>query len=209
MTEKIVFTPYSPELNQMIEFVVGNFAWGGHHVPAVQVTDENIGKLSLLFRAEIMYRNDEYPYFRFDAKRGDGVRTLIVNPTNWILPLWDELYVWDDVTFTTTFGNNQALKDYAMQDAKATAEHFGQNIAWEEAEMRETLAGDLAPNPLEPKFKLDQKVTLTEHGRMPLWVTEIISPDDPTDNFIYGLKDDEGGYYKATEPTVFPFIDEG
>lgn len=76
---------------------------------AIQVTPENIGKLSIEFESELFYREDGAPYFIFWAKRGtdeapEPRRQLRIVPGVWIIPLWDdELHVYRDVEFRRTF----------------------------------------------------------------------------------------------------------
>lgn len=83
------------------------------HTEAIQVTPENIGKLSLEFMEELFYDdlNGGRPYFVFSAKRFDAEEPneqvmpteLTVRLTDWIVPLWDELHVFRDVIFQHTF----------------------------------------------------------------------------------------------------------
>jgi hypothetical protein len=81
------------------------------HVEALNVTRENIGKLSLEFEAELWYADGGLPFFRFDAKRFDNTQpdgqqppvTLHVRLNDWILALWGELHIYRDVEFTNTF----------------------------------------------------------------------------------------------------------
>lgn len=78
---------------------------------ALQVTLENIGKLSLEFEEELFYDVNGRPYFMFSAKRFDAGEPdgqqppseLCVRLTDWIIPLWDEIHIFRDGIFKHTF----------------------------------------------------------------------------------------------------------
>ena len=116
------------------------------HTEAIQVTLENIGKLSLEFEEELFYGPDGRPFFVFDAQRGENVdggevTQLYVRVTDWIVPLRGEIHIYREQTFWTTFdlptavseddfaprgrGALESLADYAKRDAELTAETFG------------------------------------------------------------------------------------
>jgi hypothetical protein len=111
----------------------------GIHTEAIQVTPENIGKLSLEFEKELFYAGDGRPYFVFDAQRGeDGsvtgeVTQLFVRVTDWIVPLRGEIHIYHDLTFWTTFDlptaqvkmAGEEMKNYAIKDAQLVAATFG------------------------------------------------------------------------------------
>jgi hypothetical protein len=81
------------------------------HTEALQVTIENIGKLSLEFEEELFYDAGGHPYFVFAAERGTALDadqprteiTLYVRLTDWIVPLRGELHVFRNVIFQSTF----------------------------------------------------------------------------------------------------------
>lgn len=83
----------------------------GIHTEAIQVTPENIGKLSLEFQEEMFYDQSGRPYFVFSAKRfaedepdgQTGPSELFVRLTDWIVPLWGELHIFRDHIFQNTF----------------------------------------------------------------------------------------------------------
>lgn len=79
------------------------------HIQAVQVTPENIGKLSLEFEEELYYDAQGRPYFVFTAERvqvegGElANQVLYARVTDWIVPLRGELHIYRDITFQNTF----------------------------------------------------------------------------------------------------------
>jgi hypothetical protein len=87
------------------------------HTEAIQVTPDNIGKLSLEFEEELFYGADGRPYFVFSAKRFDPdepdgqqpPNELYLRLTDWIVPLWDEIHVFRDVVFQKTFTFNEPV----------------------------------------------------------------------------------------------------
>lgn len=116
-----------------------NYSPKGIHTEAIQVTPENIGKLSLEFEEELFYGPDSRPFFVFDAQRGENmadgeVTQLYVRVTDWIVPLRGEIHIYRDQTFWTTFDLPTAVptlvRDGEMQfpptkDANLTALTFG------------------------------------------------------------------------------------
>lgn len=75
---------------------------------AIQVTQENIGKLSLEFEEELFYDNSGRPFFVFSASRGKedspaDPAELYVRLSDWIVPLRGELHIFRDVIFQNTF----------------------------------------------------------------------------------------------------------
>jgi len=87
------------------------------HTEAIQVTPDNIGKLSLEFEEELFYEHDGRPYFvfsakRFDANEPDGQQApneLYVRLTDWIVPLWDELHIFRNAIFQATFDFDEPM----------------------------------------------------------------------------------------------------
>lgn len=82
------------------------------HVQAIQVTRDNIGKLALEFEAELFYGETAgLPYFLFEAKRFDDSQPDGQHPPvnlrprlgDWIVALWGELHIYQDVDFQNTF----------------------------------------------------------------------------------------------------------
>lgn len=94
------------------------------HTEAIQVSIENVGKLSLEFETELYYEAQGRPYFvfmskRFDAGEPDGQTSpheLYVRLSDWIVPLWDELHVFRDAVFqnTFTFDDPKPEREYTM-----------------------------------------------------------------------------------------------
>lgn len=143
-----IFNASSPELAILAEYTSGEFVNRrlGLRVPAVPVTPENIGELSIVFEATLYYDVRREPYFRFSSERaGDSPVSVRVTPTCWILPLRNELHVWHAEEFAATFGGMRegkvdydAMKAYMSEDVIQSAEALKQNLAWEEAEMTES-----------------------------------------------------------------------
>lgn len=84
------------------------------HTEAVQVTEENVGRLSLEFETELFFSDTNgLPYFRITVARhgpNDTTETgmtewivLTVRVGDWIIPLRGEIHVYRDVTFIHTF----------------------------------------------------------------------------------------------------------
>lgn len=98
------------------------------HTEAIQVTPENIGKLSLEFEQELVYDNQGRPYFFFSAQRFDsgldvldGSTELFVRMTDWIVPLRGELHVFRDDVFQNTF-------DFVERGLGIASETFAQGV---------------------------------------------------------------------------------
>jgi hypothetical protein len=77
------------------------------HTLALQVTEQNIGIVSLELETELLY-NNEFPYLNIAVARGtkeepEEDRTLIVRPTDWLVILWDEIHLFRDPEFRSTF----------------------------------------------------------------------------------------------------------
>jgi hypothetical protein len=88
------------------------------HTEAIQVTAENIGKLSLEFEEELFFDSVGNPYFMFTAEReGQESSELYVHLTNWIIPLRGELHRFTDEIFTSTFTFDYPRKMNATQHA--------------------------------------------------------------------------------------------
>jgi hypothetical protein len=80
---------------------------------AIQVTSENIGALSLELQVGLRYDGDGVPYVKFAAERGtveqpDTPDGLHVYVDDWIVVLWDQLYVFQDTEFRNTFHHSVA-----------------------------------------------------------------------------------------------------
>ena len=80
----------------------------GINTHAILVTAENIGALSLEFRVGLIYDKDGTPYFKIRAERGndeepESPATLSIYADDWLIVLWDELHVFQDVEFRNTF----------------------------------------------------------------------------------------------------------
>jgi hypothetical protein len=104
------------------------------HTEAIQVTPENIGKLSLEFEEELFYDQGGRPYFVFSAKRFDPdavdgqqpPHELYVRLTDWIVPLWDELHIFRDPIFrnTFTFDNESDSTGHGLHSIPSTDDNF-------------------------------------------------------------------------------------
>jgi hypothetical protein len=120
----------------------------GIHTEALQVTPENIGKLSLEFEKELVHDSQGRPYFFFPAERFDsglddidGAAELFVRLTDWIVPLRGEIHIFRDVIFrhTFTFDNPRVAEFQAtsfqiskeMLDRSPTGLH---NVKWDNTE---------------------------------------------------------------------------
>lgn len=77
------------------------------HTEALQVTLENIGKLSLEFEAEVEYAPNGFPFLHVKVSRDDeGIddpRYVYFRLTDWIVPLRGEIHVFRDNMFRSTF----------------------------------------------------------------------------------------------------------
>jgi hypothetical protein len=76
---------------------------------AIQVTPQNIGALSLEFKVGLHYSTDGSPYIKIHVERepftSGPKRTveLMIFVDDWIVVLWDELHIFQDVEFKNTF----------------------------------------------------------------------------------------------------------
>lgn len=83
---------------------------------AIQVTPENIGKLSLEFEEELFYDAQGRPYFYFSADRFDELieggkgdpSEVFVRLMDWIVPLRGEIHIYRDGLFQHTFAFDNA-----------------------------------------------------------------------------------------------------
>ena len=110
------------------------------HTLALQVTPENIGILCLELETELIYTAEGEPYIVIYVARGtkeepEQDRNLVVRPTNWLVILWDEIHLFRDKEFRSTFSFDglsapaeKELREYAEADAKATAALFKPNV---------------------------------------------------------------------------------
>jgi hypothetical protein len=106
------------------------------HTLALQVTEKNIGILCLELETELIYTADGAPYLNVYVARGskenpENDRGLIVRPTDWLVILWDEIHLFRDPEFRSTFSFDglsspaeKELRDYAEQDVKQTENLF-------------------------------------------------------------------------------------
>jgi hypothetical protein len=71
---------------------------------ALQVTAENIGSLSVELHTGIDYVDDR-PQLKLRLDRGEGEtpQDVFVRPNDWVVALWDQLYVFKDFDFKVTF----------------------------------------------------------------------------------------------------------
>lgn len=110
------------------------------HTEGIQVTELNIGMLSLEFQEELFYDVDGRPYFVFTAKRfNDGEpdgqnppHELYVRLTDWIVPLWDELHVFRHGIFVSTFtfdDPHPSIMDAARNSSDPELSSFAQKVA--------------------------------------------------------------------------------
>lgn len=106
------------------------------HTLALQVTREKIGGLSLELEVELTYGIEGEPRLSFWAARGtknepENDRNIIVQPGDWLVILWDEIHMFKDEDFRSTFSFDglsapaeKELREYAEADAKDTANLF-------------------------------------------------------------------------------------
>jgi len=78
------------------------------HTLAMQVTREKIGGLALEFETELIYSGEGEPYLNIYVARGtkeepENDRNLIVRPGDWFVILWDEIHLFRDKEFRSTF----------------------------------------------------------------------------------------------------------
>lgn len=98
---------------------------------AIQVVPGNIGALSVELQTELCYRNDGAPFIEIEVGRGTEQnpkpdRFVSIRPGDWIVVLWDELHVFRDFEFKSTFVVSSASKhDLMMEEAKAEDAHRG------------------------------------------------------------------------------------
>lgn len=97
------------------------------HTMALQVTSDNIGRLSLEFETDLIYNGGHPPYFYIDAARdneahGEELRSLCVRITDWIVILWDKIYAFRDAEFKTTFS---MCKDFELRSPNAVRRELG------------------------------------------------------------------------------------
>lgn len=99
---------------------------------AIQVTPQNIGKLSLEFEEEIFYDAQGRPYFYFSADRFENGSAEVRDPSevfvrlmDWIVPLRGEIHVYRDGLFQHTFefenssAHSRVLRDISGMPAVA------------------------------------------------------------------------------------------
>lgn len=84
-----------------------SYAPKGIITEAIEVRDENIGKLALEFETELRYYDTGLTWFTFmadrDAEPPLNSRKLLINVGFWIVVLWGELHVFRDKEFQSTF----------------------------------------------------------------------------------------------------------
>lgn len=133
----------------------------GIHTEALQVTSENIGKLSLEFEKELLYDNQGRPFFFFAAQRFDsnlddidGAAELFVRVTDWIVPLRGEIHIFRDLIFKNTFAFDnpvvaqQMFSDIPPNVARAAAGLH--HVKWDNDEKNRAFDGnsgyEVSPN---------------------------------------------------------------
>lgn len=119
---------------------------------AIQVTPENIGKLSLEFEEELYHDGSSgLPYFaisvkRFDLREPDGQkapRHLYVRVTDWIVSLWDEIHVFRNNVMLNTF----TFDDYGPLDGDDGSADYS-DTRGQHSKKLVSLARPYAPEPL-------------------------------------------------------------
>lgn len=110
------------------------------HTLAMQVTRKNIGILALEFETELIYTADAEPYLNIHVARGpkeepENDRNLIVRPNDWLVILWDEIHLFKDPEFRSTFSFDglsapaeKELREYAEQDVKDSENVFRPHV---------------------------------------------------------------------------------
>lgn len=177
------------------------------HTEAIQVTPENIGKLSLEFEEELFYDVQGRPYFvfsakRFDASKPDGQQDpgeLYVRLTDWILPLWDELHVFRDGIFknTFTFDLNTGGPDI-MQAARHSSDSALSAFAEKVSNMRFTVPGEMVTNVY--KFSPGDSVFDTSTGTHA--TVTVLDVDLGDGTFGIEIKLDDGTYRQVREEVL-------
>lgn len=142
------------------------------HIQAVQVTPENIGKLSLEFEEEMFYDQQGRPYFVFTAERksveegGEQVSELYVRLTDWIVPLRGELHIYRDITFQNTFtgefgkGNHRAAPTLARPYVDELSLNTPMTVRPVDFQIRSGELPSIAPY----KFSPDDRVHVVKTG---------------------------------------------
>jgi len=125
-----VFNAESVDLShldlQVVEYAPKNII-----TEALQITQENIGKLSLEFEEELFFDQGGRPYFVFTAERLDGTQVdpaiaakdsieLYVRLTDWIVPLRGELHIFRDLIFQHTFSIGDTISEDIIPGFKTT-----------------------------------------------------------------------------------------
>lgn len=119
----------------------------GIHTEALQVTLENIGKLSLEFETEVQYAENGLPFLLIKVERFDkDPKHLYFRLTDWIVPLWGEIHVFRDLMFrsTFTFDNPNVAAKHAQGPPQMPAA-LG-NVRWD-ADGESGIAADLGVYP--------------------------------------------------------------
>lgn len=121
------------------------------HTLALRVTEENIGGLSLELEVELCYFNDGVPFLEVYLARGtkdepETDRWAQVKVGDWFVILWDEIHVFRDKEFSSTFTfegfsapGEKEMMDYVEQDAKKTMDLFNHKTAETSDKMLEAL----------------------------------------------------------------------
>lgn len=96
------------------------------HTMALEATVENIGALSLEFKAPLRYYSDTgVPYFTFWSERKADDDTPakrtenLIRPGTWIVILWDEIHTFRETEFKYTFRMDTPAphaRDYPVEE---------------------------------------------------------------------------------------------
>lgn len=123
----------------------------GIHTEALQVTLENIGKLSLEFEVEVEYAPNGFPFLHVKVSRDDeGIddpRYVYFRLTDWIVPLRGEIHVFRDHMFRSTFTfDNPTVAAKHAQGPPQIPPMLG-NVRWD-ADGESGIATDLGVYPI-------------------------------------------------------------
>lgn len=103
---------------------------------AIQVSSDNIGALSVELRQDLLYYDDGKPYFICGMKRDNAEEPhkapvyLYVRLTDWIVVLWDQIHIFRDYEFKTTFSfpSKTTLPAHQLSGLKKIVEEKGQDL---------------------------------------------------------------------------------
>lgn len=117
---------------------------------ALQVTAENIGSLSVELQTDLWYE-DDHPYIKIKAERVDDSSdpdhvTLRIRVNDWIVVLWDEIHVFKDFDFKTTFAFTSLVTPMFPEEIREPSWTPGDGPA----EIRDHIRGSLVEGPSAP-----------------------------------------------------------